>query len=185
MKYISATLLSTCLLASGILPTHAQSVSKSKSKDLLKLIGSNKSPQTFKFCDANKATRQCKGTKGLKARGLGGAFIPLALEVKGFRITQRTISGGNAQIVSKFDTEVNKIPPKCKDANGILNASSGKLEFKGFFCNWLAIGNVITRVTLDIDNVDIERKTFSGKYTLRLVGTGNMFGRGHFVVKAK
>ena len=182
MRFISTMFLSAAILTTGFVSSKAQAP-KNASNELVKLLGSANGPRSFNFCDADKSTRRCKGAKGLKAGGLGGAFIPLGLEVKGFKIVGRNPAGNNVQIVSRFETEVNKVAPKCKDAEGTINASSDKLEFKGFYCNWLAIGNVVARITLDVDNVDARRKTFSGKYTLRLVGTGNMFGKGYFTAK--
>lgn len=184
MKFVFTKCISIILLSMGIVSSHAQSTSGQKSNDVLKLIGSANSPRSFTFCDADKNARQCKNSKGLKAGGLGGAFIPLGLELKSFRIVNRKTNGNSAQIVSKLDTLVNGIAPKCKNSESTISASSKKLEFKGFYCNWLAIGNVVANVTLDIQDVDTRRKTFSGKYTIRLVGTGNMFGKGHFIARA-
>lgn len=184
MKYASITLLSAMVFIYGAGTTLAQQIGNKPKSNLVKLIGAKNNLRSFRFCDADKSTRQCKSAKGLKAVGLGGAFIPLGLEVKGFRISNRKSVGNNVQFTSKFNTEVNGIAPKCKDSVSTINVSSGKLEFKGFYCNWLAIGNVVARVKLEVDRVDVKRKTFSGKYTLRLVGTGNMFGKGYFTAKA-
>ncbi len=173
-----------CLAVAGIMSPQNHTVSAQQPNELIKLLAGSQAPRNFKFCDADKSTRQCKGSKGLKAVGLGGAFLPLGLEVTSLRITSRSASKNNVKLVTKFQTEVNGIAPKCKDANGQYESVTKKLKFKGFYCNWLAIGNVIATFDMDIDRVDLAKKNFSGKYTLRLVGTGNMFGKGYFIAKA-
>ncbi len=181
---LKTAVLSSFLLAITM-PAQAQTITGKAAGELNKIVSASGAPRSFKFCDADKSSGKCKSAKGLRAIGLGGAFIPLGLEVKGFKVTGKTKNAAGTLLTTKFDTVVNGIAPKCKDTSLKVPANARKLEFKGFYCNWLAIGNVVARVTLDVDKVNVKRKSFSGSYTLRLVGTGNMFGKGKFVAQGR
>jgi len=156
--------------------------------ELSALFETSAAPKSYTLCAADKTTRTCKGERGPTAKGLGGLFIPLRLNVREMtilsQIERSSEEDGEPEkidILASFDTRVNGIAPKCKEARGWIEPDTGVLEFQRFYCRWLAIGNVAARVKLTIDRVNQEDGTFSGQYRLRLNGTGNLFGRGYFL----
>jgi hypothetical protein len=54
------------------------------------------------------------------------------------------------------------------------------VELPNFFCNWMAIGNVVVNADLSIDNIDLKTRTFTGYYKITFHGTGNASGSGYY-----
>lgn len=155
----------------------------SQAKALDALLTKKLSPKGFRFCAANKKTGECKGKRGLGGVGLGGALLPLALEVKSFDILDRSKTGDTWSLQTKFKARVNGIPPACAKTTGTIllsKSKAGELNYRSFYCNWLGIGNVVTKVKLKIDSVDLKGRSFAGSYSVRFNGTGNVFGAGRF-----
>ena len=160
----------------------------SKTKQLTRLFDKKLSPKGFRFCGVDKKTGDCKGKTGIRGAGLGGTVVPLVLDIKSFNILSRKKIGNNLSFKSKFKARVNGIPPACAKTTGTITFSSSKvdeLNYKTFYCNWLGVGNVLTKVKLKIDDVDLKTRSFSGKYTVRFNGTGNVFGAGRFKAFAR
>jgi len=166
-----------------------QAPKPSMDSEVRALVGPIDKPKSYVLCAADEVTRACKGKRVPTAKGLGGLFIPLCLNVRSMTIARESDRGDdqtegtlrNVKVIASFDTRVNGIAPKCKNANGQVELKPGIMEFQSFYCRWLAVGNVATRVKLTIDQVNPDDGTFSGQYRLRLNRTANMFGRGYFL----
>nr|MDJ0789558.1 hypothetical protein [Myxococcota bacterium] len=71
----------------------------------------------------------------------------------------------------------------CTRATGELTineSGSANLEYGGFYCNWILIGNVVTRLRMSVDRIDLREGSFAGYYDLRFNGTGNAGGSGYY-----
>lgn len=161
---------------------------KSQARALDRLLSQKMSPKGFRFCGVDKKTNTCKGKSGIRGAGLGGTVLPLVLNVKSFDILDRSKAGNTWTLATKFKASVNGIPPACAKTTGTVSLSAkkpGQLNYKTFYCNWLGIGNVVTKVKLNIETVDLKTRSFSGKYTVRFNGTGNVFGAGLFKAFAR
>jgi hypothetical protein len=115
--------------------------------------------------------------------GLGGLALPLVMELSGLEVQSSTATPTGLELRTKVDAKVNGIPPWCRKVKGSVewaNAAKPSLTLPNFYCNWAVIGNVSMTMTLTVDRVDTANKTFSGKYTVRFVGTRNAFGSGDF-----
>jgi hypothetical protein len=62
----------------------------------------------------------------------------------------------------------------------ISSANNFTLEFPNFYCNWMAIGNVVTTIKLSIDSIDLNKQSFAGFYSMAFYGTGNANGSGYY-----
>ncbi|MEM7058473.1 MAG: hypothetical protein AAF557_12840 [Pseudomonadota bacterium] len=144
---------------------------------------------TYVLCEASSATRMCDSPDdGLSGIGLGGLFLPLLLEVDGFDVSAVQRDGDKWRLTSDFSTTVNAAPPICAGTDGNLSinqAGSVSIDFDSFYCNWLVIGNVVTKVDLFLDWIDPANGSFAGAYAVQFNGTGNAFGTGYFFGRRK
>gem|GEM_PF-1550122 len=142
-------------------------------------------PVVFELCDASPEDTSCVDkTDNPSGGGVGGLFIPLFLTVDSMEVTSTNRVGGDLVLAADFEAYVNGIPPLCDDTEGKLErteAGSFIIEFDGFYCNWLAIGNVISQFKMSIDRVDVEERKFAGYYSFRFNGTGNAGGSGYYI----
>ncbi|HIC82557.1 MAG TPA: hypothetical protein EYH07_10715 [Kiloniellaceae bacterium] len=162
--------------------------SRAQIKDsLAALFYADDGPQEFTFCEASPETGQCEDPDaGLSAVGVGGLFLPLVMDVSGMTIEDRERTAEGWDITSSFDSTVNAIPPICADGDGTIavdDTGSVIVTFDGFYCNWAVIGNVVTQVSLAIDRIDPNKRSFTGYYALQFNGTGNAGGTGYFKAK--
>ena len=144
----------------------------------------------FEFCRAEPGSTTCKTKRkgGLAGGGLGGLYIPLYLEVKGFKVLKVEKADETQRLKVKFDTRVDGIPPFClrSTADATINsAGSANVIFDPFYCNWLVIGNVISRFKFSINDIDPQSNRFSGYYSVIFNGTGNAGGSGYFLAYPK
>ena len=124
------------------------------------------------FCETVAQGRQCDAeSRGLKAAGLGGVFLPLDAT-----LTRMSLRAGQAD----FDMSINGIPASCATAPVELNDSARSLTASGFYCNWAGIGNVLATVQLTADWQAGGADIIGGRYLLRFNGTGNGAGAGTF-----
>lgn len=142
---------------------------------------------SYTFCEASLDSRTCEDPdSGLSGIGLGGLFLPLLLEVEGFGVSAVERDGAQWRLTSDFQTTVNAAPPLCAGTVGlttISNAGAVSIGFERFYCNWLLIGNVVTKVDLFLDWIDPASGSFSGAYAVQFNGTGNAFGTGYFLAR--
>jgi hypothetical protein len=54
------------------------------------------------------------------------------------------------------------------------------VQFKNFYCNWVAVGNVIVNADFSIDNINLKDRVFTGFYKVTFHGTGNAGGSGYY-----
>lgn len=141
-------------------------------------------PYAIKLCEADPATKDCKkDSESISATGVGGLFIPLVLRVHGMRVSQEHPSADGIAIEVSFDSSADGIPPICATADGNIisrDNSTAVIQASNFYCNWLAVGNVLVNADLSIDGIDLKNKTFTGYYKLVFHGTGNVSGSGYY-----
>ena len=135
---------------------------------------------TVELCEAETASKQCvKGDPGISAKGIGGLFLPLKLYVKGIAVHSVDGSSLKAAVESKVDA----VTPLCGAVEIDImtqQSSAASLHLKPFYCNWLAIGNVIVNAELSIDTISSKANVFTGYYKISFHGTGNALGSGYF-----
>jgi hypothetical protein len=141
-------------------------------------------PYTVKLCEADPSSKACKeNSKGISATGVGGLFVPLALHVSGMRVSQERPSADGLAIDVAFESRANGIAPMCATAQGAIisrDNNTASIQIGSFYCNWMAVGNVLANADLSIDAINLKEKTFTGYYKLRFHGTGNVSGSGYY-----
>jgi hypothetical protein len=141
-------------------------------------------PYTVKLCEADPSSQQCKkDSESISATGVGGLFIPLVLHVHGIGISEEHPSADGLAMNMAFESTADGIPPICARADGkviLRDNDTALLQAGNFYCNWMAVGNVLVNVDLSINSVDLRKKTFTGYYRLVFHGTGNVSGSGYY-----
>jgi hypothetical protein len=145
---------------------------------------SSDAPYTVKLCEADPSSKQCeKDSESISATGVGGLFFPIVLNVHGARITKEHPSADGLAMTMAFESTADGIPPICASADGkviLRDNDTALLQASNFYCNWMAIGNVLVNAELSIDSADLRNKTFTGYYKLVFHGTGNVSGSGYY-----
>jgi len=153
---------------------------RSAAADLFESI----TPYTVNLCEAEQSSRQCKnGSVGIRASGVGGLFLPLALHVTGMTVSKQDAANDGWTIEASFQSKVDAISPLCRTAHGqIVFRDNGtvSLRVQNFYCNWVLVGNVIVNADLSIDHIDPQAKVFTGFYRVTFHGTGNAAGSGYY-----
>lgn len=140
-------------------------------------------PYTVKLCEADPASKDCKkDSDSISATGVGGLLFPLFLHVHGLQVSQTRPSADGLAIEVSFDSTADGIPPICATADGkiISRDNTALIQASNFYCNWLAVGNVLVNADLSIDRIDLKNKAFTGYYKLAFHGTGNVSGSGYY-----
>ncbi|WP_395718871.1 hypothetical protein [Prosthecobacter sp.] len=126
---------------------------------------------------------KAKSNNALTAFGLGGATLPLVMNLTDLDIQSSTATESGLDLRCKVYAKVNGLPPWCPRVTGKVDWTSSKtpvVTLPNFYCNWAVIGNVSMTLELRVDKVDLKSKTFKGTYTARFIGTGNAFGKGGY-----
>ena len=55
-----------------------------------------------------------------------------------------------------------------------------QLVVRRFYGTWVVSGNVLTRLELSVDRIDLSDRSFGGYYALQFNGTGNAGGSGYY-----
>ncbi|MEM8592670.1 MAG: hypothetical protein AAGF13_09100 [Pseudomonadota bacterium] len=130
--------------------------------------------QALAFCDVEAGDRQCGASEaGLRANGVGGLFLPLLAEVTGAELGPENGS---------ISLKVNTIPGACAEGRVDWASRPDQVILDGVYCNWLAIGNVFTNITITVDWAESPER-FGGRYAIGFNGTGNGSGGGYFVAE--
>src|SRR5262249_40456766 len=144
------------------------------------LFGSLSPPYTVKLCEAERTSKQCKeDSEGVSAKGVGGLFLPLVLNVRGMEIRSQHLAGDGLSFDAAINAKVDAISPRCVTAGGRIVArenNTASVTFKPFYCNWVVIGNVLVNADFSIDSIDVQGKFVTGYYKLTFHGTGNALG---------
>jgi hypothetical protein len=141
-------------------------------------------PYTIVLCNADPATDTCiESSAGLSAIGVGGIFLPLIMDLSGIEVNNAELVEETIRLKTRLVSTVNKIAPKCGDVVGKINIRTGNIvniELDNFYCNWMAVGNVVTNIKLSIDGISLKEQSFTGFYSISLHGTGNANGSGYY-----
>jgi len=139
---------------------------------------------TVALCEADQTSRECKKEQqGIAASGVGGFFLPLSLQVTALTISSETESSDGWVIDASVSSKVDAIAPLCHSVHGkilVRDNDTISVELPSFYCNWMAVGNVLVNADLSIDNIDLRARTFSGFYKITFHGTGNAAGSGYY-----
>jgi hypothetical protein len=139
---------------------------------------------TVTLCEADQASRECKKEQqGIGASGVGGLFLPLSLRVTALIVSDETESPDGWLIDTSVRSKVDAIAPLCRSIRGkilVRDNDTISVELPDFFCNWMAVGNVVVNADLSIDSIDVKTKTFTGFYKITFHGTGNASGSGYY-----
>jgi hypothetical protein len=139
---------------------------------------------TVALCEADQASREClKERQGITATGVGGLFLPLSLRVTALTISKETESSDGWVIDTSVSSKVDAIAPLCRPVRGkilVRENDTLSVELPNFYCNWMAVGNVVVKADLSIDNIDLKARTFNGFYKITFHGTGNATGSGYY-----
>jgi hypothetical protein len=141
-------------------------------------------PYTVSLCEANQTSRECReGNRGITATGVGGLLIPLSLHVTALMIKRENQSADGWDIDASVDSKVDAITPLCLTAHGkVVERANDTISIRlpNFYCNWLAVGNVLVNADLSIDSIDLKDRSFTGFYKITFHGTGNASGSGYY-----
>jgi hypothetical protein len=141
-------------------------------------------PYHVSLCEADPISKACKrGSDGVRANGVGGLFIPLLLNVSGMTISMQSPSGSGWAIDAAVQSKADGIPPLCRTAHGhilLRDNNTITVQLHNFYCNWLAVGNVIVNTDFSVDHIDSQNRVFNGFYKITFHGTGNAVGSGYY-----
>ncbi len=141
-------------------------------------------PYKVSLCEADPVSKDCKkGSDGVRARGVGGLLIPLVLNVNGMTVSKQTASDSGWSIDASVQAKADAIPPLCRTAHGqivLRDNDTVAVQLRDFYCNWLAVGNVLVNADFSIDRIDSQNRVFNGFYKVTFHGTGNVSGSGYY-----
>jgi hypothetical protein len=141
-------------------------------------------PYKVSFCEADPVSKDCKkASDGVRAYGVGGLFIPLVLNVNGMTISKQTASDSGWSIDASVQAKADDVPPLCRTAHGqilLRENDTVTVQLRDFYCNWLAVGNVLVNADFSIDHIDSQNRVFNGFYKVTFHGTGNVSGSGYY-----
>lgn len=141
-------------------------------------------PYTVKLCEADPSSRQCKPEgKGITATGVGGLVLPLTLHVRGLTVSRETQALDGWAFEASLDARVDAISPLCGTVRGKIvsrDNNTASVQLRNFYCNWVAVGNVIVNADLSIASIDLKDRQFTGFYRVTFHGTGNAAGSGYY-----
>jgi hypothetical protein len=141
-------------------------------------------PYKVSLCEADPVSKDCKkGSDGVRAHGIGGFLIPLVLNVNGMTVSKQTASDSGWLIDASVQAEADAIPPLCRTAHGqivLRDNDTVAVQLREFYCNWLAVGNVLVNADFSIDHIDSQNRVFNGFYKVTFHGTGNVSGSGYY-----
>jgi hypothetical protein len=141
-------------------------------------------PYAVKLCEAEPVSKECKkGSDSIRANGVGGLLLPLALHLSGVTVSKQIPSEEGWAIDASVQSRVDAIPPLCRTAHGqILMRDNDTItvQLRNFYCNWVVVGNVLVNTDFSIDHIDSHRKAFNGFYKITFHGTGNAAGSGYY-----
>lgn len=142
-------------------------------------------PYAVDLCEADPASKQCKkGSDGVRAHGVGGLLLPLALNVSGMTVSKQSpTEEGGWMIDASVKSRVDAIPPVCRTAHGqilLRDNDTVSMQLRNFYCNWVVVGNVLVNADFSIDHIDSQAKAFTGFYKITFHGTGNAAGSGYY-----
>ena len=141
-------------------------------------------PYTVNLCEADPVSKECKkGSYSIRANGIGGLLLPLALHLSGMTVSKQSPAESGWAIVTSVQSKVDAIPPLCRTAHGqilLRDNDTITLQLRNFYCNWVVVGNVLVNADLSIDHIDSRNKAFTGFYKITFHGTGNAAGSGYY-----
>jgi hypothetical protein len=141
-------------------------------------------PYTVSLCEADPISKDCKkGSGGVRANGVGGLFIPLVLSVSGMTVSRQSPVDSGWAIDAAVHSKADGIRPLCRTAHGqilLRDNNTITMQLQHFYCNWVAVGNVIVNADFSIDHIDSQNKLFNGFYKITFHGTGNAAGSGYY-----
>ncbi len=155
----------------------------STSKAVERLFVNRSMPYGISLCEADPLTGQClAGDVKPSAKGLGGLFLPLVMELEFITVEQASLGDGSIPIETTLSAPVNNRPSTCGTVRGSIEstATTAILRLPSNYCNWLAIGNVVQNAQLSIDTIDLKNEVFTGYYKISFYGTGNAGGSGYY-----
>jgi hypothetical protein len=141
-------------------------------------------PYKVRLCEADPVSKDCKkGSDGVRANGVGGLFIPLVLNVFGMTVSKQSPSDSGWAIDAAVQSKADGVPPLCRTAHGqilLRDNNTITVQLQSFYCNWVAVGNVLVNADFSIDHIDSQNRVFNGFYKITFHGTGNAAGSGYY-----
>ncbi|MEM1441225.1 MAG: hypothetical protein AAGF67_02715 [Verrucomicrobiota bacterium] len=162
-------------------------VSSSRENEVFSFFGYRNGkgrPTTLSFTNTDPETGAAK-QGGLKSFVLGGIAVPGVLEIKGLRLSNHRIVGGALVMDAKVDATYIGIPPQCGKSTLTVKAGGSGLsvKFKPVYCNWVAIGNVVSYMKLK--DLKFRSDRITGSYNIGVNGTANGTGGGTFIMRSR
>jgi len=141
-------------------------------------------PYTVNLCEADPVSKECrKGSDGIRANGVGGLLLPLALHLRGMTVSKQSPAQSGWAIDASVESKVDAISPLCRTAHGqilLRDNDTVTVHLRNFYCNWVVVGNVLVNTDFSIDHIDPPNKAFTGFYKITFHGTGNAAGSGYY-----
>jgi len=141
-------------------------------------------PYVVTLCEADASSKECrKESKGITANGVGGLLLPLTLHVRGMSVQKQSPSADGLTFDASIDAKVDAISPMCGTVGGkvvVRDNNTAAVQLKNFYCNWMAVGNVIVNADFSMDSINLKDKVVTGFYKVTFHGTGNAAGSGYY-----
>jgi len=141
-------------------------------------------PYNVSLCEADPSSKECtKANAGVTAKGVGGIFLPLVLEVRGMSIEKQMPSADGVSFKASLDAKVDALSPHCGTVGGrvvVRENNTASVQLRHFYCNWAVIGNVLVNADFSVDSIDLKERVVTGFYKLTFHGTGNAAGSGYY-----
>jgi hypothetical protein len=150
---------------------------------LQKLLAANDG-QEFKACESDPKTRACMSNgfchfvQGGPLPGLG-CMKSATLTASTFDITEKRV-----RFQSKPNYTFLGAPLTCEIHGAAITVHSIDeiaWEDSSFYCNWMAIGNMVHTFSFAVESVDFDRGIIGGYWTHSTTGTGTGSGSGYAI----
>ena len=141
-------------------------------------------PYRVNLCEADPVSKECKkGSDSIRANGVGGLLLPLALHLRGMTVSKQSPAQTGWAIDASVESKVDAISPLCRTAHGqilLRDNDTVTVHLRNFYCNWVVVGNVLVNADFSIDHIDSISRAFTGFYKITFHGTGNAAGSGYY-----
>lgn len=140
----------------------------------------------FKVCEADPASHAC--TEDSISYFVMGGPIPGKGSLEEGKIAGISVDQATNTLETTVASNMKFIgtPLVCADHTTVvkvLSADRITLEDRPYYCNWMAVGNVMASFNMAVDYVDLDKGRIGGYYAHAVSGTGMGKGSGYAVLR--
>jgi hypothetical protein len=142
--------------------------------------------QPYKVCSSNVQSRHCE-SPGVGYFVMGGPIPGRGAQNSGtFKGVQVDAASQSIGFSHATDLTFNGSPLVCAPHPGKLTVRSAdeiSLTDEPYYCNWMAVGNMVTTFSFAVESIDLDRGRLGGYWAHAVSGTGNGKGNGYAVIE--